>query len=325
MPRPYTVDNRQIMKTINLKDINLKSTTPRKEYFRIPLMELIDGSQISLPCVLIGKGGGKVVTIVSGQHGNEWTGTYVCHLLYKKLSANDFNGLVIMLPVANPLAFRQKHRVSTIDYVDMNRVFRFVKNNKPTDQIAKVIFDKFCLNSDILLDLHGGGPGEYLPVVEVLDKKDINLGLSMNLKNVIVLKKDPGTIVTNCARNGVKSLSIEAGKELSIDENNAEILASGIVNLLSVQKVLDKKPSTLKNQTVYNKKTVIPSNKTGFFTATKKLGDEVIKGQVIGKVQPFFTGKPNLVKSPINGKVIYLRSQRIISDGESIAHIVSEK
>jgi predicted deacylase len=311
------------MKTVELKDINLKSKIKRKDYFRIPLMELIDGSQISLPCAIIGKGGGKVVTVVSGQHGNEWTGTYASHLLFRKLNPDDFNGLLVMLPIANPLAFRQKHRVSTIDFVDMNRVFKFVKKNKPTDHIAKVIFNDFCLNSDILIDLHGGGPGEYLPIVEVLKEEDVDLGLSLNLKNVIILKKDSGCIVSNCEGHNIKSVSVEAGKELSIDENNAEIVSSGIINLLSKYKILNKPPATLKNQTIFNKKTVVPANKTGFFTAIKSLGDNVIKGQTIGKIQPFFVGRPSLIRSPVNGKLIYLRSQRIISEGENVAHIVN--
>lgn len=312
------------MKTIYIEDINLKSTTERKEHFRIPLMELIDGSQISLPCVLIGNGKGKTVIVVSGQHGNEWTGTYSCHLLYKALNPKDFNGLLAMIPVANPLAFRQKHRVSTVDYVDMNRSFRFVKNNKPTDKIAKIIFDNFCLKSDLVIDLHGGGPGEYLPIVEVLRDSDIDLGLNLNLGNVITLKKDPGTIVTNCFRSGIKSISVEAGRELSIDENNAQLIADGIINLLSNYKILNKIPSTLKNQSIFNKKTVIPADKTGFFTSTIKLGETVNKGRVIGKIQPFFSNKQDLIKSPVSGKIIYLRYQRIISEGESVAHVASK-
>lgn len=313
------------MKTVSLEDINLNSKSAIKNHFRIPLFELIDGSQIFLPCALIGKGGGKVVTVMAGQHGNEWTGTYACNMLYKNLDPNDFNGTLVILPVANPLAFRQKRRVSNVDFVDMNRVFRFIKAHKPTDKIAKIIFNDFCLKSDLVIDLHGGGPGEYVPIVEITDDNDIDLGLSLNLGNLIVLIKDSGAVVTNCVRKGIKSLSIEAGRELDIKESNAILLTDGIVNLLSFFEVLKRKTSTKEEQDIFNLKFVVPSPKTGFFTADLELGQIVKKEQPIGRVQPFFSAKPYIVRSPVAGKVIYLRFQRIISEGESIAHVAKFK
>ena len=199
------------MKTKDIKEINLDDEKRIKESFRIPLLNIGNVSDVYVPCAIIGKGKGPVVTIVSGQHGNEWIGIYVCQKLYENMKENDVQGKLVLIPAANPLALIQKSRVSNIDYIDMNRVYNFGKTVKLTHRIAKKIFDNLCLKSDLVIDIHGGGPGEYIPIVEVSTEKDIDLGLSLNFGNLIVLEKEGNGLVTSCIKNGVSSISIEAG------------------------------------------------------------------------------------------------------------------
>jgi len=309
------------MKRISLDELDLSINKKQKSLFRLDLFDLIDGSNISLPVAVIGKGKGSQVTIVAAQHGNEWNGSFACHLLYQLLDPAKMKGKVVMLPIANPPAFTQRARVSNLDYIDMNRTFGFVKKRKPTEHLAKIIFEKFCLTADYVLDLHSGGPGEYIPIVEVIDYENIELAKSLNLKNILIRKKDSGSLVPNCEKLVVKAFSIEAGRALKLNYDYAESLAKGIINFLKTLGVIDESPATIEEQNVYTGKIILPSEKSGFFKSKVKLLDKVEKGQPICTVWPFFESEPQEIVSPVKGTIIYLRSDEVISQGDSICHI----
>jgi len=309
------------MKEIKLDGLDLNSKERQKSFFRLDLFGLIDGSNISLPVAVIGQGEGKQVTIVAAQHGNEWNGSFACHLLYQLLNPAKMKGKVVMLPIANPPAFTQRARVSNLDYIDMNRTYGFVKKRKPTEHLAKIIFEKFCLTADYVLDLHSGGPGEYIPIVEVIDYENIELAKSLNLGNILIRKKDSGSLVPNCEKLVVKAFSIEAGRALKLNYDYAESLARGMMNFLKTLGVIEEAPSTTEEQNVYTGKIIMPSEISGFFKSNIKLLDKVEKGQPICTIWPFFESNAQTIISPVKGTIIYLRSDEVISQGDSICHI----
>ncbi len=311
------------MNEIKIEDFNIEGLEAQKEFFKLSLFNLVDGTDICLPVAVAGKGKGKTVTIVAAQHGNEWMGSYACHLLYQALDPNKMSGKVVMIPIANPQAFIQKARVSSLDHIDMNRTYGFVKKRKPTEHLASIIFEEFCLKSNYVLDLHSGGPGEYQPLVEFIDDKRLEVAKSFNLDHLMVRKKDQGSLVPNCENYGIGAFSIEAGKALNLDRKHAENLKDGIINFLKKLKILEGKPKTNKNQKVYKRKIIFPAEKSGFFESNVKLLDRVEKGQQIANIWPFFQEKRKKIISPVKGTVVYLRAEEVISQGDSIVHIGS--
>lgn len=310
-----------MMRKLKLDSLDLTNEAKEKRFFRMELFNLADGSNISLPTAIVGQGKGKLVTIVAAQHGNEWNGPFTCHLLYQLLNPDLMQGKVLILPIANTPAFLQKQRVSSLDDIDMNRTYAFVKKRKPTEHLAKIIFENFCLNSDYVIDLHSGGPGEYLPLVEVLNPEDIKLAQSLNAGRVIIRRKDTSSLVPNCAKSGVKAFSIEAGRALKLNYEYASVVAEGIGNFLRSVGIIKEKPRTDFEQPVYTGKITLPSDISGFFKASVKLGQEVKEGQELCTIWPFFQPRPKKVFSPIKGTVIYLRSEEVVSEGDSLAHI----
>lgn len=309
------------MRKIKLDCLDLSRKGEEKRFFRLDLFNLIDGSNISLPAAVIGKGNDKLVTIVAAQHGDEWNGSFACHLLYQKLDPSMMNGKIVLLPVANPPAFIQKERVSNLDFIDMNRTYGFVKKRKPTEHLAKIIFENFCINADYVIDLHSGGPGEYTPIVEIVDPERIDLAKSFNFSRILIRKKDSGSLVPNCEKLGVKAFSIEAGRALKLNYQYAEALQDGLMNFLKTVGVLKEKPATVEDQAVYAGKIIIPAEMSGFYKPSLQLAEKVKKGQEICTIWPFFHSRPQVIKSPVNGTIVYLRADEVISHGESIAHI----
>ncbi len=309
------------MKKLKLDSIDLTNKEKEKRFFRLELFNLADGSNISLPAAIVGKGSGKIVTVIAAQHGNEWNGPYACHLLYQMLDPNIMKGKVVIIPIANTPAFLQKQRVSSLDNIDMNRTYAFVKKRKPTEHLAKLIFENFCLNSDVVIDLHSGGPGEYIPLIEVLNTEDIKLAQSFNLGRVMLRQKDSNSLVPNCEKAGIKAFSIEAGRALKLNYGYASAVAGGTVNFLRTIGMIDEKPQTDFKQPVYTGKITLPAEISGFFKSKVILGDNVVEGQELCTIWPFFQPRPKKVLSPIKGNIVYLRSEEVVSEGDSIAHI----
>ena len=310
------------MKKTKLNKINLKKKTKQKDYLSIELFSLVDSSQISLPLAIVGKGTGPIVTVIAAQHGNEWSGSYTCHMLYERLDPSKMNGKVIIIPIANPPAFLQKSRVNSLDHIDMNRTYGFVKKRKPTEHISSIIFENFCLKSDFVFDLHSGGPGEYFPLVESLGRDGLALAKSLNMENIFIRKKDSNSLVPNCEKHGIKAFSIEAGRALKLDYDYADKMVDGLLNFLRKVGILEGDEETIESQSVYTTKEIVPAPISGFFKPNATLGEKVKKKQKICQVTPFFKSRPKSVSSPVDGKLIYLRSEEVVSEGDSVAHII---
>ncbi len=310
------------MKKIKINRINLNKTTKQKDFYNLELFNLVDSSQISLPVAIVGKGKGKIVTVIAAQHGNEWSGSYVCHKLYERLDASKMNGKVVIIPIANPPAFLQRSRVSSLDHIDMNRTYGFVKKRKPTEHIASVIFENFCLKSDYVFDLHSGGPGKYFPLVESLGRDGLALAKSLNLGHIFIRKKDTSSLVPNCEKHGVKAFSVEAGTALKIDYNYASKMVDGLINFLKEIDILEDDAQTVQKQSIYNSKVIVPAEVSGFFKSNVGLGEKVKKKQRICSITPFFKTRAKNIISPTDGRLIYLRSEEVISEGDSVAHII---
>lgn len=294
-----------------------------KEALRLGLTELGDGSRLTLACgVIAGRKDGPIVTVVAGQHGNEWNGNYLAHRLFKEIEPQDIVGKIVIIPVANPWAFWEKNRLGSIDKVDMNRSYSFTKGRRPTERIARAMFENVYSQSDFLLDIHSGGSGEFLPNIGITEQGRTELALSFNTGYVIITEKDRGSLVPACERSSVPAFSIEIGRGLSVDYGTCDLfLAEGVFNFLRATGVLTGNPETKGDQQLFTAKSVAEAPAAGFFRASVALGQLVEEGQNIGTIEPLFSAKPLTVKTSRAGTVINLCRQEVVGPGESLVHI----
>lgn len=71
--------------------------------------EFSTGTEVYLPFILInGKEDGNTVWVNACAHGNELNGVLAAQKLARELRPEDVKGAVIITPICNPLAFREK-------------------------------------------------------------------------------------------------------------------------------------------------------------------------------------------------------------------------
>lgn len=100
-------------------------------------------------------GKGNIFSIVTGTHGDELEGQYVCYKLNKILQANrdKLEGIVDIYPALNPLGVNTITRGIPMFDLDMNRIFPGDVNGSMAEYIAAEIVEDLS-KSDFCIDIH---------------------------------------------------------------------------------------------------------------------------------------------------------------------------
>ena len=113
-------------------------------------------------------GNEKRISIVTGTHGDELEGQYVCFELQRRIKENfsALKGIVDVYPALNPLGIDSITRGIPAFDLDMNRIFPGSENGSMPEYIASKIIDDLS-GSDVVIDIHasyfsqGNSAGTY--------------------------------------------------------------------------------------------------------------------------------------------------------------------
>ena len=118
----------------------------------------------SIPVVVInGTRPGKVLALVSGLHGTEYTSIIALEKVIGLLDPAEISGAVVVLPLVNLPSFNQKvPHVNPVDHKSMNRFYPGNITGTQTDRASYLITKEVVDKCDHLIDLHGGDLDESL-------------------------------------------------------------------------------------------------------------------------------------------------------------------
>ena len=97
----------------------------------------------------------KRICIVTGIHGDELEGQYVCYELMRKINEKieNLHGIVDIYPTLNPLGIDSVHRGMPTFDLDMNRIFPGSENGAMAEYMAAKVIDDIK-GADMCIDLH---------------------------------------------------------------------------------------------------------------------------------------------------------------------------
>ena len=100
-------------------------------------------------------GGEKRISIVTGTHGDELEGQYVCYELQRRIREHpeQLSGIVDVYPALNPLGIDSITRGIPGFDLDMNRIFPGAENGSMPEYIAARIVEDLS-GSDMVIDIH---------------------------------------------------------------------------------------------------------------------------------------------------------------------------
>jgi predicted deacylase len=121
----------------------------------IPVARLASGHALEIPVnVIAGRGSTPVFACIAGIHGDEPEGVLALLDMWDVVEPSELIGRLILIPVANPLAFAAGTRISPLDSVDLNRSFPGRDDGGASHRLARELFNSVVSRADLVFSLH---------------------------------------------------------------------------------------------------------------------------------------------------------------------------
>src|SRR5919201_5866208 len=106
---------------------------------------------------------GPTLFVNAGVHGGEYPAIEAVIRLSKTLDPQTIAGTVVLMPVLNLPAFRNRTPfVCPVDNINPNRIFPGDPTGSYSEQMVHALINEFVVHADAYIDLHGGDIPEAL-------------------------------------------------------------------------------------------------------------------------------------------------------------------
>lgn len=279
-------------------------------------------------------GGENRISIVTGTHGDELEGQYVCYELQRRIRENIgcLTGIVDVYPAINPLGIDSITRGIPGFDLDMNRIFPGSEDGSMPEYIASGIIEDLS-GSVAVIDIHASNIFlEEIPQVRINElSRDTLVPLAKLLNTDYIWVHSSATVLESTLAYslnsiGTPTLVVEMGVGMRITKKFGDQLTDGIFALMkelgiwSGEVVTPKEPIISEDGEV----SFINAGKSGVFVPCVEHWKNVRKGGHIGDILNPLTGEINeRISSPTDGIVFTLREYPIVNEGSLIARILA--
>ena len=286
-------------------------------------------------CRYKGERSTKRISVVSGIHGDELEGQYVCFLLGEWLRKNPdkIRGTIDIYPAINSLGLDSITRSIPFYDVDLNRTFPGSKNDFLPAQIADGVVN-VMRGSDVAIDIHSSNVFlREIPQVRIAKSQEESLVPLANLLNIdFVWVHDAVTVLESTfahAMNtiGTKTLVVEMGVGMRLGKAYGHQLLDGLLNLMAHEGILEIEPLNVRFPIQSHVGEVAYLNATcpGLFVPAIEHCQMIAKGDVVGHIVSALSGEVmDEVIAPIGGILFTLRAYPIVYEGSLVGRIFGE-
>lgn len=278
----------------------------------------------------------KRISVISGIHGDELEGQYVCFLLGQWLREHPeaIKGTIDIYPAINSLGIDSITRSVPFYNVDLNRTFPGSKNDFLPAQIADGVVNAMK-GSDYAIDIHSSNVFlREIPQVRIAKSQEDVLVPLANLLNIdFVWVHDAVTVLESTfahAMNtlGTKTLVVEMGVGMRLGMAYGHQLLDGLLNLMAHEGILDIEPLNVRFpiQSHVGKVAYLNAACPGLFVPVIEHCQVIEKGSVVGHIVSALSGEVlDEVIAPIAGILFTIRAYPIVYEGSLLGRIFGEK
>ena len=274
----------------------------------------------------------KRISIVTGTHGDELDGQYICYEIIKKVQMypEKLKGIVDIYPDVNPLGIDMGSRGIPMFDLDMNRVFPGDNNGAVAEYTAAGLIDDI-IGSDFCLDIHSSNiflkEMPQLRMTEENKDKLLPYAKKLNADFIWIYSSKTvldATLAYSLNNMGVPTLVAVMGVGHRINNEYCQQLIEGIFNLMTELEVWDDAPVNVRNSIVSTEGQVsfISAAGSGIFVSSINSMGTIGMGTHIGDIIEPITGKViQRIESPTDGIIFSLREHPVVYKGALIARV----
>ena len=281
-----------------------------------------------------GRDGGKRFSVVTGIHGDELEGQYVCYEVGRTIREHPefLKGTVDIYRAMNPFGIDSMMRGIPAFDLDMNRIFPGQINGDMNEYIASLIMQDVA-GSDMVLDIHASNA--YLTEVPQIRINTIhkerllpyarstNVDLIWVHSNATVLES---TFAYSLNSIGTPVLVIEMGIGMRITRSIGDQVTCGIFHLMHEMGIWEKDPGPCKDPVISTDPDEIcylNAPRGGIYIADVRAGENVEKDQIVGRLVSPLTGEVfEKVRAPETGWMFTQRDYPLTAAGSLMGRIL---
>lgn len=274
----------------------------------------------------------KRLCVVTGIHGDELEGQYICFELIRRIQQdlNSLKGIVDIYPAINPLGVDSITRGVPRHDLDMNNIFPGSENGTLPERIALKVMEDIK-GADLCIDLHASNIFiRELPQVRLSEVNAAGLMPFAKLLNVDFIWVHPSatvleaTLAHSLNAAGVPTLAVEMGVGMRITRPFGDRVVLGLFQLMHELGIWEKKPEKVSTPTLSTEGKVrfVSAETAGIFLPRADGWEKVQKGECLGHILNPLTGEIGQeLLAPCGGMVFSLREYPVVYPGSLIARI----
>lgn len=274
------------------------------------------------------------MAIVSGIHGDEFEGQYVCYELARRIreEKDKFIGIVDIYPALNPLGLDVAIKAVPKLNMDLNRMFPGREKGTAIERVAAAVIRDIS-GADMCLDIHAGDIFvKELPQIRVSEEfADKLLPYAKLLNTDMVWMNASATVHESTLAHsmnmlGVPSMVVEMGVGTRIDREYGNQVVEGILHLMKELGMWEGRVGEIQYPVISTDGEVdfIRSNITGVFLPAIAHNHFVRKGDKLGEIVSPLEGRIlEEIRVEKSGLVFTLREYPFVREGSLLARVLT--
>jgi predicted deacylase len=300
-------------------------------------LELPYRDTLDLQRTVFDGGKGPTVAVISGVHGDEIEGLYVCHRLAQWLTENAsyLKGRVELFPAANPMGLVTIQRSVPVYESDLNRNFPGHSDGLVPQRMANALFEA-TRQAVLVVDIHASNIFlREIPQVRISEgfsQRLIPIARGMNLDLIWVhgsMTVMEATVCHSLNEVGTPCLVVEMGVGMRFTPAFTEQMVTGLLHAWKALGVitddaplpaLTHQPSLATDDNVH----YLNAETSGLFVPSVDHWQSVKRGGILGVIVSPFHGKVlSEIRSPVDGLLFTLREYPLVYEGSLMARIMA--
>ncbi len=279
----------------------------------------------------------KRISIVTGIHGDELEGQFVCYELQRRINSqkDKLTGIVDIYPAMNPLGIDSITRGIPAFDLDMNRLFPGNADGNMTEYLAAKIVEDVS-GSDCVLDVHASNI--YLTEIPQIRINQLHedtlvpLAKEANVDFIWVHGASTvleSTFAYSLNSTGTPVLVVEMGVGMRITQELGNQLVDGIMNLMSKLGIWQgetKAPRVPIISRDQDDVSFLNAKAGGIFIPSVKCWVLLNKGDLVGKIVDPLSGEVlDEVTAPVDGVLFTIRDFPVVNEGSLIGRLLRKE
>ena len=298
----------------------------------LPVSLLSNHTPVTLPVhVLHGEKDGPAMFVSAAVHGDELNGVEIVRRLLKMMKPGNIQGTLLLVPVVNAFGFIGHSRYLP-DRRDLNRSFPGSVHGSLAARLAHLFLKEVVLRCQFGVDLHTAAVHRTnLPQIRTafVDRPETRaLSEAFGAQVVLDSPERPGSMRKSAREGGVEVLVYEGGEGLRYDEFAIAAGVDGISRVMLARGMLEV-PEGARPPGPYEVRTPMFANASkwlrapegGFFRTSRRIGEAVSEGELVGAVANPYDESETPVRSPRRGIIIGKTTLPVVNMGDALFHI----